>query len=182
MPERDGARRSIACSGHFPDYLKRIGVLGEPSSDWHDSPGFSDALGRIHSQAPQAQHTVRLVGYQSPNRTDLIDLNGTIVAPRPNRSRRQGSCVGGARKILFSRSSQRRHEGNPESGEAPEEHCLTRGSVDRPHGHESDGERRQDPRRPRVVSFAFVLAIGVGLGVTGAAHVLRARGKLSEQA
>jgi len=31
------------------------------------------------------------VAYQSPNRMGLIDLNGTIVAPRPNRSRRQGS-------------------------------------------------------------------------------------------
>ncbi len=29
--------------------------------------------------------------YQSPNRVGLIDLNGTIIAPRPNRSRRQGS-------------------------------------------------------------------------------------------
>jgi hypothetical protein len=28
--------------------------------------------------------------YQSPNRMGLIDLNGTIVAPRPTRSRRLG--------------------------------------------------------------------------------------------
>jgi RNA-directed DNA polymerase len=31
------------------------------------------------------------VAHQSPNRMGLIDLNGTIVAPRPNRPRRQGS-------------------------------------------------------------------------------------------
>jgi len=28
--------------------------------------------------------------YQSPNRMGLIDVNGTIVAPRPARSRRPG--------------------------------------------------------------------------------------------
>ncbi len=28
--------------------------------------------------------------YQSPDRMGLIDLNGTIVVPRPNRSRRPG--------------------------------------------------------------------------------------------
>lgn len=31
-----------------------------------------------------------VAAYQSPNRMGLIDLNGTIVAPRPNRSRRPG--------------------------------------------------------------------------------------------
>jgi hypothetical protein len=28
---------------------------------------------------------MKVVAYQSPNRLGLIDLNGTIVAPRPNR-------------------------------------------------------------------------------------------------
>jgi hypothetical protein len=32
-----------------------------------------------------------VAAYQSPNRMGLIDLNGTIVAPRPHRSWRQGS-------------------------------------------------------------------------------------------
>jgi group II intron reverse transcriptase/maturase len=32
-----------------------------------------------------------VAAYQSPNRMGLIDLNGTIVAPRPSRSRRRGS-------------------------------------------------------------------------------------------
>ncbi len=32
-----------------------------------------------------------VAAYQSPNRVGLIDLNGTIIAPRPSRSRRRGS-------------------------------------------------------------------------------------------
>jgi hypothetical protein len=33
----------------------------------------------------------KAVAYQSPNRLGLINLNGTIVAPRPNRSWRHGT-------------------------------------------------------------------------------------------
>ena len=33
---------------------------------------------------------MKVIAYQSPNRTGLISLNGTIVAPRPNRPGRPG--------------------------------------------------------------------------------------------
>ena len=33
---------------------------------------------------------MKVVAYQSPNRLGLINLNGTIVAPRPNRPWRPG--------------------------------------------------------------------------------------------
>lgn len=47
---------------------------------------------RVHRPATQTPETVRLVGRRSPDaRTGLIDLNGIIIAPRPTRSRRQGS-------------------------------------------------------------------------------------------
>ena len=40
----------------------------------------------------------KMVAYQSPNRMGLISLDGRVVAPRPNRSRRERPNAGGERR------------------------------------------------------------------------------------
>ena len=46
----------------------------------------------VRRQAPQTRlgYGLKVVVYQSPDRLGLINLNGTIVAPRPNRPWRPG--------------------------------------------------------------------------------------------
>jgi hypothetical protein len=39
-----------------------------------------------------------VVAFQSPNQLGLIDLNGTVVAPRPNRPWREKPNAGGERR------------------------------------------------------------------------------------
>ncbi len=40
----------------------------------------------------------RLVAYESPNRMGLINLNGRVIAPRPNRPWREKPNAGGERR------------------------------------------------------------------------------------
>ena len=50
-----------------------------------------DRLARfVGKRHKRGSYGLKVVAYQSPNRLGLITLNGTIVAPRPNRPWRPG--------------------------------------------------------------------------------------------